>query len=71
MRALPSRATVLLGVAAAVAGAAVAVPSPVGAVSPDIVISQVYGGGGNTGAPSPGPRTRTTSSSCTTAAAAA
>ena len=51
MRALPSRATVLLGVAAAVAGAAVAVPSPVGAVSPDIVISQVYGGGGNTGAP--------------------
>ena len=33
------------------------------AISPDIVISQVYGGGGNAGAPY-----RTTSSSCSTAA---
>jgi predicted extracellular nuclease len=51
VRTLPSRATVLLGVAAAVTGAAVALPQQVGAVSPDIVISQVYGGGGNSGAP--------------------
>src|SRR5439155_21660176 len=51
LRTLPSRATVLLGVAAAVTGAAVAVQGHAGAVSPDIVISQVYGGGGNTGAP--------------------
>ena len=29
----------------------IASPLPVGAVSPDLVISQVYGGGGNTGAP--------------------
>jgi uncharacterized protein len=31
--------------------ASMAAPAPVAAVSPDIVISQVYGGGGNTGAP--------------------
>src|SRR5262249_52594703 len=53
VRAFPSRAAVLLGIIAAAVGgvAVVAGPGPAGAVSPDITISQVYGGGGNTGAP--------------------
>jgi uncharacterized protein len=50
VRTLPSRAAVLLCAAVAVTGAAVAVPRLAGATSPDIVLSQVYGGGGNTGA---------------------
>jgi uncharacterized protein len=46
------RVAVPLGVAAAVAGAVTLIPhTSAGAVSPDIVISQVYGGGGNSGAP--------------------
>jgi predicted extracellular nuclease len=50
VRTLPSRATVLLGVAVAATGTVIALPGPAGAVSPDIVVSQVYGGGGNSGA---------------------
>ncbi|MGK5533012.1 lamin tail domain-containing protein [Streptomyces sp. URMC 129] len=46
------RFAVLTAAAAVVAGSLVAFPSPsASAVSPDIVISQVYGGGGNSGAP--------------------
>jgi uncharacterized protein len=43
----------LVPVAALLASAVVAAtgPSPAGAASPDLVVSQVYGGGGNSGAP--------------------
>ena len=34
----------------AAVGAVVLAPAPAGAVSPDVVVSQVYGGGGNSGA---------------------
>jgi uncharacterized protein len=44
------RAAVPVGVAAIVAGTLTTLPHHAGAVSPDIVISQVYGGGGNSGA---------------------
>jgi predicted extracellular nuclease len=48
---LPSRRAALLGVAATVGTATlITTGGPAGAVSPDVVISQVYGGGGNTGA---------------------
>jgi uncharacterized protein len=42
----------LIRVIAALAAAigALALASPAGAASPNVVISQVYGGGGNTGA---------------------
>lgn len=40
-----------LGLAAAAASAVVAVPTAAHAVSGDVVISEVYGGGGNSGAP--------------------
>jgi len=40
-----------LVVLAAVVGTTLALAGPAGATSPNVVISQVYGGGGNTGAP--------------------
>ena len=46
------RITTSIGVVAAMlTGLLSLLPPPAGAVSPDVVISQVYGGGGNTGAP--------------------
>ena len=46
----PRRAAALLGVAATVAAALVGAAGPASAASPDVVVSQVYGGGGNAGA---------------------
>ena len=46
------RITTSIGVVAAMlTGLLALLPPPAGAVSPDVVISQVYGGGGNSGAP--------------------
>jgi predicted extracellular nuclease len=42
---------VLVSIVAAVVAAMLAVTGPAAAVSPDIVVGQVYGGGGNSGAP--------------------
>ena len=50
MRRIRYRAAVPVGVAAVVVGGLIALPHQAGAVSPDIVVSQVYGGGGNSGA---------------------
>ena len=51
MRTLRSRAVMLLGIAVAAGSTAlVGCVRPASAVSPDVVISQVYGGGGNSGA---------------------
>ena len=50
----------LTGAVASLAVLIALVPvAPAGAISPDVVISEVYGGGGNTGAP-----LKTTSLSC-------
>jgi uncharacterized protein len=46
----PRRGAALLGVAATVAATLVGSAGAASAASPDVVISQVYGGGGNTGA---------------------
>jgi uncharacterized protein len=47
---IPRRGAAVLGVAGIVAAALVALPTSASAASPDVVISQVYGGGGNAGA---------------------
>jgi uncharacterized protein len=47
---LRTRTTIALLGTAAVAAAVALVATPAGAASPDVVISQVYGGGGNSGA---------------------
>jgi predicted extracellular nuclease len=47
---IPRRGVALCGAAGIVAAALVALPTSASAASPDVVISQVYGGGGNTGA---------------------
>src|SRR5512140_2562316 len=48
---ITSRRALLMVVAGALMSANLAIPAPAQAVSPNIVISQVYGGGGNSGAP--------------------
>src|SRR6185503_20966853 len=51
MQAGPGTSLIRLVVALVAVVGALAIASPAGAASPGVVISQVYGGGGNTGAP--------------------
>jgi predicted extracellular nuclease len=51
VRPIPSRPVAALAASLLAAGTVALTGSPAGAASPDLVIGQVYGGGGNTGAP--------------------
>src|SRR6476469_5828912 len=51
MQAGPGTSLIRVVVALAAVVGALAIASPAGAASPGVVISQVYGGGGNAGAP--------------------